>query len=81
MKDNGISFESALNRLEQIVSELENGEIPLEDSLKLYEEGISLYRFCINKLNELQGKIEILMKEVDGTFIRKDFSLDDVGED
>ncbi len=81
MKNNNISFEDALRRLEEIVAELENGEIPLEDSLTLYEEGISLYRFCMGKLSELQGKIEVLVKEIDSTFVRKDFSIEDVGED
>ncbi len=81
MKNNNTSFEDALRRLEEIVTELENGEIPLEDSLTLYEEGISLYRFCMGKLSELQGKIEVLVKEIDSTFVRKDFSIEDVGED
>ncbi len=81
MKDSNTSFEDALKRLEEIVAELEDGEVPLEDSLKLYEEGISLYRFCMAKLNELQGKIEVLLKEIDSTFVRKDFSIEDVGED
>ncbi len=80
-KNNNTSFEEALRRLEEIVAELEDGDIPLEESLKLYEEGIGLYRLCMAKLNELQGKIEILVKEMDGTFIRKDFTLEDVGED
>ncbi len=81
MKNNNTSFEDALRRLEEIVTELENGEISLEDSLTLYEEGISLYRFCMGKLSELQGKIEVLVKEIDSTFVRKDFSIEDVGED
>jgi len=55
------SFEAALTRLEQIVQRLEKGELPLEESLVLYEEGIRLSRLCHAKLEEAEGKIELLM--------------------
>lgn len=55
-------FEDALKKLEKIVSTLEEGEIPLEESLKLFEEGIRLSRFCNQKLEEAEKKVEILMK-------------------
>ena len=57
------SFEEALQQLEQIVQKLEKGELPLEESLKLYEEGIRLSRLCHGKLEEAEGKIEMLMKD------------------
>jgi exodeoxyribonuclease VII small subunit len=60
------SFEEALQQLEQIVQRLEKGELPLEESLKLYEEGIRLSRFCHGKLEEAEGKIEMLMKDARG---------------
>jgi exodeoxyribonuclease VII small subunit len=59
-------FEDALNKLEKIVSKLEEGDIPLEESLKLFEEGIRLSRFCNQKLDEAEKKVEILVKGKDG---------------
>lgn len=58
-------FEDALKKLEKIVSKLEEGEIPLEESLKLFEEGIRLSRFCNQKLDEVEKKVEILLKGKD----------------
>jgi exodeoxyribonuclease VII small subunit len=60
------SFEAALQQLEQIVQKLEKGELPLEDSLKLYEEGIRLSRLCHGKLEEAEGRIEVLLKDQRG---------------
>jgi exodeoxyribonuclease VII small subunit len=60
------SFEAALRQLEEIVQRLERGELPLEESLKLYEEGIRLSRFCHAKLEEAEGKIEQLVKDARG---------------
>lgn len=60
------SFEEALQQLEQIVQKLEKGELALEESLKLYEEGIRLSRLCHGKLEEAEGKIEMLMKDARG---------------
>ncbi len=59
-------FEDALNKLEKIVSKLEDGDIPLEESLRLFEEGIRLSRFCNQKLDEAEKKVEILLKDKDG---------------
>jgi exodeoxyribonuclease VII small subunit len=60
------SFESAVQRLEEIVQRLEKGELTLEESLALYEEGIRLSRFCHSKLEEAEGKIELLVKDAKG---------------
>ena len=60
------TFELALQQLEQIVQKLEKGELPLEDSLRLYEEGIRLSRLCHAKLEEAEGRIEVLMKDARG---------------
>ena len=59
-------FEDALNKLEKIVSKLEDGEIPLEESLKLFEEGIRLSRLCNQKLEEAEKRVEILVKGKNG---------------
>jgi exodeoxyribonuclease VII small subunit len=60
------TFEQALSQLEQIVQKLEKGELPLEDSLRLYEEGIRLSRLCHAKLEEAEGRIEVLLKDARG---------------
>ena len=62
-KKKELKFENALNRLEKIVDVLESGESELDESLKLFEEGIGLIRFCQNKLEEVKGKVEILVKK------------------
>lgn len=59
-------FEDALSKLEKIVSKLEEGDLPLEESLKLFEEGIRLSRFCSQRLDEAEKKVEILSKGKDG---------------
>ena len=59
-------FEDALNKLEKIVSKLEEGDIALEESLRLFEEGIRLSRFCNQRLDEAEKKVEILLKDKDG---------------
>jgi exodeoxyribonuclease VII small subunit len=65
----GPTFEAALKQLEEIVQRLERGELPLEESLKLYEEGIRLSRLCHAKLEEAEGKIELLMKDARGELV------------
>lgn len=56
------SFEEALNRLEEIVTQLENGDCPLEEAMKLYEEGISLSALCGKKLDKARQKIVTLQE-------------------
>ncbi len=56
------TFEQAIKRLEEIVAELEEGNLPLEESLKIYEEGVELTKFCSGKLDETEDKIKTLVK-------------------
>jgi exodeoxyribonuclease VII small subunit len=63
------TFEAALKQLEEIVQRLEKGELPLEESLVLYEQGIRLSRLCHGKLEEAEGKIELLMKDARGELV------------
>jgi len=58
-----VKFEKALQRLEEIVDDLESGRLSLDESLKIYEEGVGLIKVCNKKLNEAQKKIEVLVKE------------------
>lgn len=70
MKKN--NFETSLKRLEQIVNEMENAELDIDKSMKLFEEGIALVKECSTKLNEAKKKIEILI-EKDGKMQKTDF--------
>lgn len=58
-----MKFEESLERLEKIVLELEKGEVPLEKSLTLFEEGMQLSASCRQQLEEAEGKVEILLKQ------------------
>lgn len=68
------SFEEALSRLEEIIERLESGDLSLEDGLKFFEEGIALARHCNAKLNEAQGKVELLLGMGDNILRTADFS-------
>ena len=61
-----LKFEEALGRLEAIVKTLEKGDLPLEDSLKVFEEGVGLSRNCLRMLDEAEKKVEILLSDADG---------------
>jgi len=64
-----MTFEKALSRLEEIARQLESGDIPLEESLKMYEEGMKLIEFCNEKLNEAEKKVQKLTRNQDGEFV------------
>lgn len=59
-----ITYEAAIKRLEEIVTTLENGELPIDKSLKLYEEATELSAFCKKYLDEAEGKLTILSENV-----------------
>ncbi len=60
------SFEKSLEELETIVGRLESGDLPLEESLELFEAGIKLSRECRTRLSTAERRIEILMKDAEG---------------
>jgi len=72
------SFEEALARLEEIAERLERGEMPLEQALKQYEEGVKAYRYCSALLKQVEQKIQILTKDEDGKLKAEDASDFDV---
>lgn len=72
----GLTFEQAIGRLEKIVADMEAAELPLEDVLKKYEEGTRLVRFCNQKLEEAEKKIEVLTKKADGTAALEPFETE-----
>ena len=70
-----LKFEDCLTRLEQIVSQLEAGQLSLEDSLKVFEEGIGLARHCAKYLADAERRIEILAKDDTGALSQKPFAF------
>ena len=68
-----MSFEKALEQLEQIVQDMETGELNLENALKKFEEGMKLSKFCSNKLDEIEQKINVLIEQPNGEIITKPF--------
>ena len=63
-----MTFESSLKELERIVEQLEAGDLPLERSLELFEQGVRLSRDCQKRLDEAERKVEILIKGSDGGY-------------
>jgi exodeoxyribonuclease VII small subunit len=61
------NFENSLKKLETIVAQLEEGDLALEDSLKLFEEGVSLSAACKQELDAAEGKVQMLVKQRDGS--------------
>jgi exodeoxyribonuclease VII small subunit len=71
----GCEFETAYARLETILGRMNSGQVPLEDSLKLYEEADTLIRRCSQKLTEAEKRIEILVKNREGALEPEPFVL------
>ncbi len=67
------SFEAALKKLEEVVEKLESGEISLDQSLKLFEQGIGLVRQCSQRLDEVESKVQMLVSDERGERL-EDFS-------
>ena len=72
-----IKFEKAIQRLEKIVDDLEKGEMDIDKSLEIFEEGIKMSRVCSKKLNEAEAKIEKLTKDQKGELVTELFPLED----
>ncbi len=68
-------FEDCLSRLEQIVGALEAGNLPLEESLRIFEEGIGLARHCARYLEDAERRIEVLAKDEAGTLVTRPFAV------
>jgi exodeoxyribonuclease VII small subunit len=81
-EQNEKKFEIALEELEQVVEQLESGDLPLEDSLAAFEKGVGLVKLCNQKLNEVEKKVELLVKDKEGKLQLKALEVagDDDGE-
>ena len=75
------SFESSLEALEQIVRQLEDGDLPLEKSLELFEQGIRLSRECQERLGQAERRIEILLRDNQGRTVVSEFAAEKDRED
>jgi exodeoxyribonuclease VII small subunit len=73
-------FEEAFKKLEAIVNKMEGGDLSLDESLKLFEEGMRLSKLCSQKLTEVQKKVELLIKSEDGSLKTQPFPLDEEEE-
>ncbi|MBZ5552190.1 MAG: exodeoxyribonuclease VII small subunit [Acidobacteriia bacterium] len=80
VKSKNQDFEAAIKRLEEIVAQLESGDLQLEKSLELFEEGIKLSRFCHTKLDEAERKVEVLLKNAEGELKRTPFEEESGGD-
>lgn len=81
-KDNELKFEDAMIQLEDIVGELEHGDVPLEKAIELFQQGMKLSQLCSQKLEQVERKIEMIVEE-NGELRKKPFGspLDPDGGD
>ena len=75
-KQQAIDLEKALSDLEELVEELESGDLPLETAMKKFEHGIKLTRNCQAALKEAEQKVEILLKNAGGEEVLEEFDVD-----
>ena len=68
------TFEKAMEQLEQVVADLETGDIPLEKALKKFEEGMALSKYCADRLDETEKKVSLLLADSQGQLQAHDFS-------
>jgi exodeoxyribonuclease VII small subunit len=74
-------FEEAMDRLTRIVEDLEEGELPLEEAMKAFEEGMKLIKFCSGKLEEAEKKVTLLIQESGGKPSQVPFDLEEEPDD
>jgi exodeoxyribonuclease VII small subunit len=75
------TFEQSMKQLEQIVRELEDGDLPLEKAIKKFEEGMKLTKLCSAKLDETEKKISVLLKNAEGQMAEKPLVPEDETDD
>jgi exodeoxyribonuclease VII small subunit len=78
MSEKNQTFEASLAELEKIVRRLEEGDLPLEESLELFEKGVRLSRECRERLNQAERRIEILLRAEDGSAILHEIGNEDL---
>lgn len=73
-----LTFEQALSRLEEIVRKMEEGEVTLDRSLTLFEEGVSLSRHCATKLEQAEQRVTKLLRDADGTLREESYETAEI---
>ena len=76
----GKTFETQVGALEKVVRDLERGDLPLEESLKLFEEGVRLSRECQERLNQAERRIEVLLRDGEGRPVLSAFDEEDADQ-
>jgi len=71
------SFEAGLKRLEEVLDALEHGDLSLEEAMRAFEEGVQLVRVCHKKLDEVEKRVELLLKDDAGRFFTRPFPEDE----
>jgi exodeoxyribonuclease VII small subunit len=71
------SFEAALKRLEEVLEALEHGNLDLEAAMRSFEEGVGLVKYCHERLNEVEQRVELLLKDEAGKFFTRPFAGDE----
>ena len=79
-KKDAIKFEKAMKRLQHIVEELEKGELDIDKSLEIFEEGIKMSRICSKKLNDAEQRIEKLTRNDKGELVAEPFPAEDADD-
>ncbi|EPY04779.1 exodeoxyribonuclease VII small subunit [Paenibacillus sp. E194] len=74
-----LSFEAAMDKLEEIVAKLESGDAPLEQSIELFQEGMMLSKLCSEKLEQVERKIE-MVTEQNGEWKRQPYATEETGD-
>jgi exodeoxyribonuclease VII small subunit len=72
-KQEEMKFEAGLKRLEEVLDSLERGDLALEEAMRAFEEGVQLVRFCHKKLDEVEKRVELLLKDDAGKFFTRPF--------
>lgn len=81
MSEKKKNFEASLNELEKIVRKLEDGELSLEESLKLFEDGVKLSRECRERLSQAERRIEVLLKDSNGEAVLQNLDAETLRDD
>jgi exodeoxyribonuclease VII small subunit len=76
-KSSELSFEAGLKRLEEVLDSLEHGDLSLEEAMRAFEEGVKLVRLCHHKLDEVDQRVELLLKDDAGRFFTRPFPEDE----
>ncbi len=71
-----LTFEDAMKRFEEIAKLLEDGELPLEESLEVFEEGVRIAKICISNLDSIEKRLEVLIRGKDGELEHREMVLD-----